>query len=65
MVFCNQSCYPVSKLMSKRVHVKTCQGEVVLLFPNSADGVTHKFEGLLINEHLKVYVGVICFALVF
>lgn len=27
------------------------------MFPNSADGVTQEFEGLLINKHLKVYVG--------
>lgn len=66
VVFYNQSCYPVSKLMLKHVGVKTGQGEVVLLFPKSADGVTQEFEGLSSNKHLEVYVGVvICSVLVF
>lgn len=43
--------------MLKHMGVKTCRGEVVLLFPNSADGVTQEFEGVLTNKCLKVYVG--------
>lgn len=50
--------------MLKHVGVKTYQGEVFLLSLNSADCVTQKYVGLLINKCLKVYMGVICFVLV-
>lgn len=62
--FVISSIYPVSKFMWKHVGVKTCQGEVFLLSSKSADGVTQKSVGLLINKCLKVYMGVICFVLV-